>query len=369
MRHVTNPHEGIHRPLHVVQAALNFVPGGMGGTETYATELNRELLGRHGVELSSVVPGNAGGVLPTSDERALSFVRAGESTRARLGALLGSTLGAARIRRAMSDADVVHYPFTALVPPPPHGTPFVVTVHDLQHLTLPEMFSRAEHVYRERYYHRGIRRATLVITISEFAKRTIVEELGIPDRLIRVISHGVDHSRFKVGGERDDFLFYPARGWPHKNHQRLFRAIELLRRERPHLRLVLSGGGDRDVLGALPEWVEHRGLVSDRELNALYRSAAALVYPSLYEGFGLPLIEAMASGCPVAASNAGSIPEVCGDAAVLFDPTDVSAIAGGIRQALNRASELTALGLERASSYTWAQSAAKHEAAFREACA
>ena len=107
----------------------------------------------------------------------------------------------------------------------------------------------------------------------------------------------------------------------------------------PGLRLVLTG----DALESLPEppeGVERLGSVSHEELAALYRRAACLVFPSLYEGFGLPVLEAMASGCPVAASNRAAIPEVCGDAAVLFDPDDVGAIANGVREALARADEL-----------------------------
>jgi glycosyltransferase involved in cell wall biosynthesis len=128
--------------------------------------------------------------------------------------------------------------------------------------------------------------------------------------------------------------------------------MRLVRAERPELRLVLTGGG-LDSLGELPDWVEVRGLVSGDELRELYRSAAVLAFPSLYEGFGLPPLEAMASGCPVAATDAGSVPEVCGDAAVLFDAEDPSAIASGILDALRRADELTRRGLEQVRAFTW----------------
>ena len=123
---------------------------------------------------------------------------------------------------------------------------------------------------------------------------------------------------------REPFLLYPARNWPHKNHERLFHAFALLRRVRPDLRLVLTGGGHS---ASPPKGVEVHGHVTPEELVSLYRRASALVFPSLYEGFGQPPLEAMACGCPVASSNAGSLPEICGDAARLFDPEDVSAIA------------------------------------------
>ena len=134
--------------------------------------------------------------------------------------------------------------------------------------------------------------------------------------------------------------------------------------QRPDLRLVLTGGA-LDGLGELPDWVDRRGLVSSDELRRLYRTAALLAFPSLYEGFGLPSLEAMASGCPVAASNAGSIPEVCGDAAELFDPTDIESIALGIVNALARASELTAAGLEQVRKFSWKRCGDVHLAVYR----
>ena len=128
-------------------------------------------------------------------------------------------------------------------------------------------------------------------------------------------------------------MLYPARGWKHKNHARLIDAMRLVRSRHPEMRLVLTGGG-LDALGELPDWVDRRGLVSDEELRDLYRRAGVLAFPSLYEGFGLPPLEAMASGCPVAASDAGSLPEVVGRYAVLFDPLSPESIAGGIEEAM-----------------------------------
>src|SRR5207245_2507795 len=114
-------------------------------------------------------------------------------------------------------------------------------------------------------------------------------------------------------------------------------------------------------LGALPDQVERLGVVPVEELASLYRTAACLVFPSLYEGFGLPPLEAMASGCPVAAARAGAIPEVCGEAAVYFDPEDPEAIANGVREALALADELRELGIARAAVFTWEETARRHE--------
>ena len=106
------------------------------------------------------------------------------------------------------------------------------------------------------------------------------------------------------------------------------------------------------------------GSVSSERVASLYRRAACLVFPSLYEGFGLPPLEAMACGCPVAAANAGAIPEVCGDAAVLFDPLDVDSIAAGVLEADERSRELREKGLARAAAFSWEETARLHEAVY-----
>ena len=162
---------------------------------------------------------------------------------------------------------------------------------------------------------------------------------------------------------REPFVLYPARVWPHKNHPRLLTAFELLRRMRPEMTLVLTGSGTEAFASA--SWIQTRGVVTELELVDLYRRAACLVFPSLYEGFGAPVLEAMACGAPVAASNVSSLPEVCGDAAVLFDPKSPHSIANGISAALDRSDELSRLGLTRAAGFSWAASAEGHLRAYR----
>ena len=191
---------------------------------------------------------------------------------------------------------------------------------------------------------------------------------GKLELLRQKIAHlGVDTSRYvPQTGPREEFVFYPARGWPHKNHARLVDAVAILREKRPALRLVLTGGG-LEALGPQPDWVEVRGLVPTDELVSLYATAGALAFPSLFEGFGLPPLEAMASGCPVAASTAGSIPEVCGDAALLFDPTDVRAMATAIDRALGAPPALVAAGIERVRQFTWEACGQVHEDVYARA--
>jgi len=259
--------------------------------------------------------------------------------------------------------DAVHFPLSVMLPPvrrPPAAT----TVLDLQHEEHPEFFGRAELAYRKVVYGRTIKRSRIVITISEHARQQLIERHGLaPDR-VRVIHLAVDHAVFTPGGPpRGEYLLYPARPWPHKNHARLFEAFAMLRRERPSLRLVLTGEGD---YGALPDGVESRGRVSTDELVGLYQRAAALVFPSLYEGFGIPLVEAMACGCPVASSNATSLPDVAGDAARLFDPRDPEEIARAVDDVLRDPEPWIERGLERAKLFTWDACARAHDVVYRE---
>src|SRR5262249_24334293 len=144
---------------------------------------------------------------------------------------------------------------------------------------------------------------------------------------------------------RESFLLYPANRWPHKNHARLYEAFALARRDRPELQLVLTGTGHDPA--ALPEGVESRGRVPYDDLVRLYRPASALVFPSLYEGFVLPPLEAMACGTPVAVSNATSLPEVCGDAAEYFDPLSPEDMARAITAVLDDSAPYVQRGLGR----------------------
>jgi glycosyltransferase involved in cell wall biosynthesis len=342
---------------------LTLRPGQMGGSETYARGLV-EGLSRHGtLEYVCFVPpmaAEAGNGLRTV------LVPEYRDAGTPLRKAAAMALAAARpgpIRRRFGKVAAMHYPFT--IPLPQAEAPIAVTLQDLLHLERPQLWSRTSRAFRAVAYDRPARRARLVIVPSEYVRRRASERLGIPLERIRAIHYGIDHERFRPGDEaREPFLLYPARPWRHKNHERLFQAFALLRGQRPELELVLTGGGHDGR--SLPPGVSARGLVSPDELASLYRRAAALVFPSLYEGFGYPPLEAMACGCPVAASTATSLPEICGDAAVLFDPRSPEEIAAAVARALEDDGELVRRGLERARRFTWGASARRHEDAYRE---
>ena len=351
--------------MRVGLSLLTLSPGDMGGSETYARELVRAL-GRVGtLDYAVLVPARA-----KDAAEGLPAVEVKDPPVGARGPLrIVTTALQARRTKGVGDQvatfDAVHYPLT--VPSPRVQAPTIVTLHDVQHRDLPEFFGPARRSFRRLAYDRAARSATAVVVTSEFVRDRARDALDLDPGRIHVVPLAIDHSVFRPGDEeREPVILYPARGWPHKNHARLFKAFAALRETRPQLRLVLTGGG-LDRLEPLPEAVESLGEVPASQLASLYRRAACLVYPSLYEGFGIPPLEAMACGCPVAASNAGAIPEVCGDAAVLFDPTDVDAMAAAMLEADSRRDELVELGLARAALFTWDETARRHEDVYRAA--
>ena len=263
----------------------------------------------------------------------------------------------------LDELDAVHFPLTVMLPRVTEP-PAAVSLLDVQHLFYPEFFSRAERLYRRFAYGRSLHDARTVIAISRHVKESLVERMDLePDR-VEVIHLGLDHELFRPGDEpREPFLLYPANPWPHKNHERLFEALTRLRRERPGLRLVLTGTGLERL--SPPAGVEVRGRVPREQLASLYRRASALVFPSLYEGFGQPPLEAMASGCPVACSTAGALPEVCGNAARYFDPLSVDEMVEAVLTVLADPDRLVQRGLERAAEFTWDACAHAHDRVYR----
>ncbi len=237
--------------------------------------------------------------------------------------------------------------------------PVCLTVHDLALLRHPEAFPRWHRLYGgSGLLRRVARRAELLLTVSEFTKRESVELLGVPESRVRVIGNAVDDV-FTPEGPAAEGGYVLAVG-THEPRKNLARTVEAARLAGAELRVAgAPGWGGVEAAGSL-------GFVPDEELARLYRGARCLVYPSLYEGFGIPVLEAMACGCPVVTSAGTATEEVAGGAAVLVDPRDPEAIAAGIREAIARRDELRWLGLGRAREFTWRRVADAVEAAWQE---
>jgi glycosyltransferase involved in cell wall biosynthesis len=364
--------------VHLGFGLLTLFPGRVGGSETYVRGLLGEFSRGHGPERLTVLA-NRHVMAAYADAgvplRHVRSYRPGESDATRFIAMntarLAPRLAARDVPR---DLDVLHFPVTVPVGAVP-GVPRVVSVMDVQHHELPHMFSALERRLRAWAYDDAARRADLVVTISQHARQGIVERLGVAPENVRAIPLGVDHARFHPEGPGppaglpERYVLYPANFWPHKNHERLLAAWR--RVSDPELWLVLSGRafGREDVLAGADR-VLALGHVPEAQVPALYRGARALVFPSLFEGFGLPPLEAMAAGTPVAASDRGALAEVIDDAALGFDPEDVDAIAEAIvRVADDEAlrDRLRERGLRRAARFTWEACAAAHVEAYREA--
>ena len=347
---------------NAVISMLTFVPGEMGGSETYALNLLQELGDISSVNVSVLFPRPYDDGSSPESRKLISTIP-GRSASHRLGTI-ARTLRSRPGRHRIRAADVVHYPFSIPTPQPVAAVPYIQTILDVQHRDMPHLFSRSERAFRRFAYDLPAKRADAIITISHFSKSRIVSVLGVdPDRVhVAYLGHRAPAAP-PNHGDREDFLLFPARLWAHKNHDRLIEAVALLRNQRPTLRLVLTGDPN-GLRVATPEWVENRGLVSRGELNDLYRRTACLVFPSLYEGFGLPPIEAMSAGCPTAVATSGALPEVCGSASVYFDPNNPADIARGIAEALNDSSRLSALGPKHAALFSWKRCAEAHAAVY-----
>ncbi len=244
----------------------------------------------------------------------------------RLRTLSADTLWYPRLR-APEGADVLHCP-TFRGPFRARGK-LVVTVHDLAVLRHPEWFNRWTATYSRLAVPRVLRAAARVIAVSEFTKREIVSLLGLPPQTIDVVPNGIEDV-FTADGRKADGDYALAVGTlePRKNLARIARAVD------GELRVVgARGWGGVDP----PSNVTWLGDVSDDELAALYRGARCLVYASLYEGFGIPVAEALACGCPVVTSAGSPMQELAGDHAVYVDPTDVDSIRDGVARAFKAA--------------------------------
>jgi glycosyltransferase involved in cell wall biosynthesis len=279
--------------------------------------------------------------------------------------------------------DVFHAPHYVL--PPAVRCRSVVTIHDCIHLMFPQYLpNRAAYAYAKASMWNAAKRSDRILTVSEASKRDILHFFDVPPEKVVVVYNAIDERFWNVPNADDvarvreryqlehGFVLYVGNIKPHKNLVRLIEAFDELRKQGGFdaLKLLIIG----DEISRLPalrlavhshklhKHVRFLGYLPDETLAVLYRLAAVFVFPSLYEGFGLPPLEAMASGTPVVTSNVSSLPEVAGDAAVLVDPYEPREIMEGIRRVLTEpalAQELRIKGLVRAREFSWERSVAR----------
>lgn len=348
---------------------LYFRPGAVGGSETYLRNVLGHLAnGDHEVILYCW-------------EGALSSLHGLGAARAlfrgtpwrprRLIHEIGSIPAACR-----SDCiDVLWSPGNFALPRRLDGIPQVATIHDLQHAHLPEYFGLATRLYRTHAFRWTLRVSERVIAISEFTRQGLISLYSADPSRVVTIHLGAERRPAPTASERAEarrlyglpkqYVYYPASLWPHKNHELLLQALAAARRRSGvDLSLVLTGAdqGRAEWLRALTRRlglelvVRYLGFVPTRDVRAILAEAALLAFPSRFEGFGLPPLEAMALSVPVVAANRASIPEVVADAAVLIAPDDVGAWADALcRLATDHyaRSNLVARGHENVGRFAW----------------
>jgi glycosyltransferase involved in cell wall biosynthesis len=280
--------------------------------------------------------------------------------------------------------DLLHAP--AFIAPVACPCPVVITVHDITYLLYPDHFAGWFITYMKSLMPSIVKSAAAIICGSQHAKQDIIKAYGLPSGKVRVVHYGVDQERFRPGaildsvwarslGIREGYLLHVGVFSHRKNIPFLLRAIAHLRDKNSGkpVQLVLVGLETPALKGAvevhqtirelhLEENIVLAGRVPDQHIPGLYAQAKALIMPSLYEGFGFPIVESMAAGTPVIASNSSSLPEVAGDAAILASPTDSQAFANAIEEVISNpklAAELRVKGLARAKHFNWQRTAAE----------
>jgi glycosyltransferase involved in cell wall biosynthesis len=358
------------------------------GNETYITGLGHALAARDDVELTVFLdagtawpvardPGGAGGHVP--------YVRTLRS-RGRVGRLVLDL--PIQARRARSQ--VLHVQYVA---PPIAGVPTVVAVHDLSFEDRPELFSTPARLRLRTTIQASTRRAAAVLALSAFTRERLLHHYDVdPSRVF--VAHAAVDGRFARLDEEArtpdlrrldlpaSFVLHVGDLIPRKNVPRLIGAMAALRRDGiGDVGLVLAGQDGRDrarVEAAIASaaargdggWVRRLGYVDDATLQALYRAATVVAYPSRYEGFGLPALEALAAGAILVTSSTTALPEVVGDAALLVDPEDTASVAAGLARAITDDAlrvRLASTGPARAAAFSWTASAASTVVAYRRA--
>jgi alpha-1,3-rhamnosyl/mannosyltransferase len=353
-------------------------PGRVGGSEEY---LVRQLEG-----LASVAPEMTARLLVApgfaSSHPLLAghfeMVTANAVTRSRGGRLIAEPL---TVRRLLGDTDVIHHA-GGTMPPGVARRHTLLTIHDVQYLRYPHYFSTLRRAYLRQRVPRSVDRATAIAVPSNFVGTTLIDAFGTDPARIVVVPHGFDppaveglvaenalRDRYRLGSR--SVLVYPAITHPHKGHRLL---VELLAGPwaDPNLVLVLLGGaGAADgavseaiAANRLGDRIVRPGRVPENVRDGLIALAEALVFPSAYEGFGAPVLEAMALGTPVICSDQAALPEVAGDAAVVLPPT-VDAWADALAKVAATRDELIERGRQRAAQFTVAASGSRLAAAYR----
>ncbi|HOX96071.1 MAG TPA: glycosyltransferase family 1 protein [Candidatus Woesebacteria bacterium] len=281
------------------------------------------------------------------------------------------------VEKLVGLVDIVH---TSDWTEPPSKLPKVTTVHDLIPFKFPQTTTESIRNTHKKRLAWVMRESDRIIAVSQSTKEDLISVLKIPEDKIVVIPEGVEErycpqsldvqemvkKHYKITG---DYLFTLSTLEPRKNQAALIKAFKIVREKYPDLQLIIGGRTGWGEIPAAVDGVTMPGYIPDADLPGLYSGCLAFVLPSVYEGFGLSPLQAMACGAPVAVSNISSLPEVVGDAGVLFDPASVESIAAGIIEAIENRKELKKKSLVQASKFTWEKAAEETYAVYKQVLA
>lgn len=366
---------------------LWLVPGEVGGSEEYTVRLLAALkqFGSDDVEIVLYVNGRFGEAYPELASWYPTRVAPVSGSSRGLRVVLESTWLAMRSR--LDGCVLVHHAGGTM--PMVRSVPGILTMHDLQPLANPERFGLIKGTYIRFLAPRSLKKAKTVVCLSDFVANDVVDRVGVRREDIEIVPCGVsdpgaafDQQRSRALLEALDlsdhpFVIYPAITYPHKNHASLVAAFARIADRVDDVRLVFTGGAgasDSVVESTIAAYglqlkVIRTGRIPESDLDLLYRAATMMAFPSLYEGFGVPILEAMSRGCPIVSSDAGALPEVVGDAGELVDPIDVAGWANALLGLLTdptRRTVLTRRGFDRATQFSWSASAQTLLSVYRE---
>ena len=371
---------------------LWMVPGVVGGSETYTTRLLSGLAEQSSPDLTYTLftlPQFSSAHPEFAAEFDLAFAPVtGQWKSFRVAGENSWLTLQARLRKI----DLIHHAGGTM--PLVHSARPVLTIHDLQYLFYPEYFTRTKLTWLRQMVPRSAEAARVVLVPSEFTRRTVIERLNIDPSVVIVVPHGISprEPRGPVPDLRDRYdlhgpiFLYPAASYPHKNHLLLLEAFKKFLSVRPDALLVPTGARAymesltakqmeariEEEIGALgiAASVRRLGFVPSDDLDALYQEAVATLFPSKFEGFGAPVLEAMSRGCPVIAANATALPEVGGDHGLLVSPDNADEWSETMCRLVEDdelRARLAKSGPERARGFTWERSAVILEDAYRHA--
>jgi glycosyltransferase involved in cell wall biosynthesis len=380
-------------PMRVALDMRWMIPGQAGGLENLARSFTRQLIALdHHNAYTALLParcrydfdlrGRDNFRIVSADSLAAYAQRArrrvSRALHARLRLDHWDSPDVVSLRFARSLEAEIAYSFPGYIHPDLYPLRHVLMVPDIQHEYFPEFFSQQALTERRRLYGDSIRRADHVCAISEFTRQTLIERLGVAPEKITAIPLAADpifttaHRPLddraalqKYGLTAGTYLFFAGHTWHHKNHRAAVDALRILRDKHGLTPTLVCTGGAREAQPAIEQQIAASGLEQhvrflgycpQRDLPALYRGAVSLVFPSLFEGFGMPVLEAMACGCPVICSNATSLPEIAGEAALLIDPANSEAIADAVHRLLRDGdlrATLSGQGVLQAARFSW----------------